>query len=271
MSFMIALFLTGMIVGAMGAFLGIGGGVVIIPLLTIVFKFPIHEAVATSLALVVANSVAASYKYLSKGTVNMKVGYSVAIFSCIGAIIGSIASVNMPERFLYLILGTAQVVTVAIMLINRKRKSAPKQVLTAGEYSYYDEAEKLQVYYTPARLKPVYGVSTVAGVLSGLVGVGGGVFLVPAMNLLGRLPMKVATATSSFLMGYTATAGGIIFFLAGYTRADTFVCMLPGIFLGTAISVRFVAKVNNAKLQLYFMFFVLLVAINMYYRGIFGG
>ncbi len=264
-------FLCGCIVGLMGAFLGIGGGVIIIPILTILLGYPIHEAVATSLAVVVANSVATSYTYMGSGMVNLRLGLVIAVFSILGSLIGGVIGLNASARALYLTLGCAQIITSAFMLKKRTAKIVPTEGVGLFSGEFYDPAEKQTIRYTPRKLPSAFAVSGVAGVLSGMVGVGGGVFVVPAMNILSGVPIKAATTTSGLIMGFTAAGGGILFFLHGYTQTDVVAAMVPGVFISSRIAARFFAKINSAKIYRSFVIFLIFIAIQMIYRGIKGG
>ncbi|MDR2884128.1 MAG: sulfite exporter TauE/SafE family protein [Deferribacteraceae bacterium] len=266
----ITLFLSGCIVGLAGAFLGIGGGVIIIPLLTVVFNYPVHEAVATSLAIVVANSVSASSKYLKSGIANLPLAFLVAIFTVAGSITGGIISVNTSAKVLYITLACAQFLTLALMLAKPRLMKMAKPKTSGGAFQaeYHDtslgQTTKYGVYHIPS----LCGISGVTGTLSGLVGIGGGVMIVPIMNIFSGIPIKAAVATSSFIMGFTAGGGAIVFFLSGYTRPETIAAMVPGIFLASHFAAGYMHKVNGEKLYKGFMLFLFVVACQMMYRGI---
>jgi uncharacterized membrane protein YfcA len=263
-----AIFLCGCIVGFLGAFLGIGGGVIIIPFLTIVLGYPIHEAIATSLAVVVANSITTSYAYLSGNMVNLRLGFVIALFSILGSVLGGIIGLNATAQALYLTIGAAQMITAIFMLKKRNAEilSGEGGGWLSGEY--YDPAEKKIIRYTPKRLTSVFGVAGAAGVLSGMVGIGGGVFLVPAMNILSRVPIKAVTTTSGLIMGFTAAGGGILYMLHGYTRTNVVAVMFLGIFISTRIAAKHFTKVNSINIYRAFVIFLLFVAVQMIYRGI---
>lgn len=265
-------FLCGICIGFMGAFLGIGGGIIIVPLLTIVFHIPIHEAVATSLVVVVANSIASSGRYITTGIANMRLGLFLSLFSVTGSVIGSHISMNISSKALYLTLGIAQIITVIFMLFNKKliTPGATEVKMTENHLTaeYYDKSTCSTVRYTPVKTLPIAGLTAISGMLAGLVGVGGGVFVVPTMNIVGKIPIKAATSTSGFMMGFTAAAGGILFFLSGYTNPRIACEMIPGIFLATAIGTRLFSKVKSEKIYKIFILFLAVIAVQMIYKGL---
>jgi uncharacterized membrane protein YfcA len=267
---LLTLFLSGCIVGLMGAFLGVGGGVIIIPLLTIGFGFPIHEAVATSLAIVVANSISTSGKYLPTGMANLPLAFTIGCFTVIGSIIGSMISVNVSAKVLYITLACAQFMTLGFMLAKPMllKRAKPKVGVGAHPIEYYDAATKQMVKYSVHNLPQTTALSGTTGVLSGMVGIGGGVMIVPIMNIVSGVPIKAAVATSSLLMGLTAAGAGIVFFFSGYTRPEVVGAMLPGVFLASWLATSYMGKVNSDKLYKGFMVFLFFVACQMMYRGL---
>ena len=234
-----------------------------------VMGYSIHEAIATSLAVVVANSIITSCAHLSNNIVNLRLGFCIAVFSALGSIAGGLIGLSASEQALYLTLGCAQITTAVFMLKKRRVEVLPSEGtgLLSGEY--YDAAEKRTIRYTPGKLLPTFGVASAAGALSGMVGVGGGVFFVPAMNILSGIPIKAATATSGLIMGFTAAGGGVLYMAHGYTQTDVVAAMVPGMFISAQIAAKYFTKVNSVRIYQAFVIFLLFVALQMIYRGLF--
>jgi uncharacterized membrane protein YfcA len=265
--------LTGLGVGFMGAFLGVGGGVIVVPILAVIFHIPIHTAIGTSLAIVVANSMAASSRYLSGGYANLNLALALGFFSALGAIGGSNISLFLPAGYIFISLGAAQLITAGFMLKGDRLKERFKvrTVVRRGALlngSYYELSTGEQLTYTPQRLPFLMTVAVMSGLLSGLVGIGGAIFIIPAMNLIAGVPIKAAIPTSGFMMGFTAVSGAMVFYLNGHIDPLVFSSVVPSTFLSSLITVRLFKNASSAKVYNGFILFIILLALFMIYRGI---
>jgi uncharacterized membrane protein YfcA len=265
--------LTGLAVGFMGAFLGVGGGVIVVPILAVIFHIPIHTAIGTSLAIVVANSMAASSRYLSGGYANLNLALALGFFSALGAIGGSNISLFLEAGYIFIALGAAQLITAGFMIKgdSLKEKFKVNVVTQDGAIlngSYYELSTKELLTYTPQRLPFLMTVAVLSGFLSGLVGIGGAIFIIPAMNLIAGVPIKAAIPTSGFMMGFTAVSGALVFYLNGHIDPMVFSSVVPSTFLSSLITVRLFKNASSVKVYNVFIVFLILLALFMVYRGI---
>lgn len=269
MEYPLLMFVSGIGAGILGGFLGLGGGIIIIPLLAVVFGYPIHEAVATSLALVVANSIVTSSKYLKSGIANLQIALFIGLFSAVGSVAGSLISINVSGKVIYTTLGCMQMTTLIFMQLKSRLVKNNGLILTDSVFSgeYHDPAIDKTIRYSMANPAPMGAVAGITGVLSGMVGVGGSVIVVPVMNIISKVPMKAAAATSALVMGFTGVGGGIVFMLGGYTRPDVIAVMVPAIFIGSRLAAMAMNKVKGETVYRIFMVFLFVIACQMLYKG----
>ena len=241
------LLLLGVIVGILGAILGIGGGIVMVPVLTFLFDMPVHNAIAVSLVVITANSMSTSAVYLKTGTANLNLGIALSIASVAGALIGSKTAVHLPQSTVMIILGVIQFIMAYLTYIKMKKGSKNHSGAKTG-YNFL--------------------FSAFSGVFSGLSGAGGGAMIIPGMNLISDIPIKAATATSSFIIGFTAAAGSIVYMQAGYVDVKVVCSIILGIYAGTTISMRYFSKITDKKVSYLLIALLLLVAFQMLYEGV---
>jgi uncharacterized membrane protein YfcA len=219
---------SGVFAGGVGAMVGIGGGLLLVPILVLGFSVPIHVAVATSLVAVVTTSLAAGSVYVGEGLANMRLGMTLEIATTFGAIAGSVFAAVLPERLLAGVFAAFTALTAVMLVVTGREETPPVEAarpkgrgfeLPGGlAGSFYDERAGRMVPYRAERLPLGLGVSFVAGGVSGLLGVGGGFLKVPAMHLGMRVPIKVAAATSNFMIGVTAAASLSIYYQRGFVH-----------------------------------------------------
>lgn len=273
--FSIILLLGSIFAGFIGALTGLGGGIIIVPMLTLGLGVPMKYAVAASLISVIGTSSGAAAAYVKEGITNMKVGMFLQIATTIGAIIGAIIVVwiKIPVDILGIIFGLVLLFTA---VMTAQKKADYRIPIIAGSM-----AEKLQLFGTfPQNGKdisygsknPILGslVMTVAGFLSGLLGVGGGIFKVLAMDNIMRLPFKVSTTTSNFMIGVTALASSIIYFMGGYVVPQIAAPILIGIILGAMLGSKVLLRIKVNSLKKIFAIVVAIIAIYMMYNGFAG-
>lgn len=274
-NFSIILLIGSIFAGFIGALTGLGGGIIIVPLLTLGLGVPMKYAVAASLISVIGTSSGAAAAYLKEGITNMKVGMFLQIATTIGAILGAVMVilVDIPVDFIGIAFGLVLLITA---VLTAQKKPDHLEPIVPGS-----TAEKLQLNGTfPLNGKLVsYGarspflgsvVMAVAGFLSGLLGVGGGVFKVLAMDNIMRLPFKVSTTTSNFMIGVTALASSIIYFAGGYVVPEVVGPILIGIILGAMLGSKVLVKINVGLLKRIFAVIVAIIAVYMIYNGYVG-
>lgn len=266
------LILLGVAVGILGAILGIGGGIIMVPVLTFFFNMPIHNAIAISLVVITANSMSTSAVYLKTGTANLNLGIALSTASVIGALIGSKIAVLLPQSTVMFILGIIQLIMAYLTYLKMKKGSKEHIENIENKSFFYGEfvdlATKKLVKYNPVKIGYNFLFSCFSGVFSGLSGAGGGAMIIPGMNLISNIPIKAATATSSFIIGFTAAAGSIVYMQAGYVDVKVACSIILGIFAGTMISMRYFSKITDKKVSYLLIILLLIVAFQMMYEGV---
>lgn len=210
--------------GSVGSLIGLGGGVFLVPILVLGFGFEVQVAVAASLLSVVANSCGSAATYVEHGLTSLRIGMFLESSTVIGGLLGAILAVTLlATRANLIALAFAPVILLAIVLMLRTPRGASLEPPTPSPLaerlrlrgSYVDPSTGATIVYQASRPGPGLMLTGLAGFGSGLLGVGGGIFNVPAMNGVMGLPLRVATATSTFKIGLTAAAGVLVYFLAG--------------------------------------------------------
>ncbi len=266
------LILLGVIVGILGAVLGIGGGIIMVPVLTFLFDMPVHNAIAVSLVVITANSMSTSAVYLKTGTANLNLGTALSTASVTGALIGSKIAVLLPQSTVMIVLGVIQIIMALLTYIKVKTgtkvhsENLEKKSFFYGEF--IDAATNKKVKYNPVKTGYSFLFSCFSGIFSGLSGAGGGALIIPGMNLISNVPIKAATATSSFIIGFTAAAGSIVYMQAGYVDVKVSCSIIMGIFAGTYISMRYFSKITDKKVSYLLIALLLIVAFQMMYEGV---
>ncbi|MBN1948069.1 MAG: sulfite exporter TauE/SafE family protein [Bradymonadales bacterium] len=256
---LVGLVVLGLLAGWLGAVIGIGGGIVIVPTLVLLFGLDIRVAVASSLVAVVATSTAAGSAYVGEGLANMRLGMSLEIATTLGGVTGGVTAVLLPESVIGVVFAAMMVVTATLMARKREESErAPLRPVRTGEVAaaspkegweqrgglggaYYDAHLGTLVTYRAQRLHVGSAVSFFAGILSGLLGVGGGFMKVPAMNLGMGVPIKVAAATSNFMIGVTAVSSLFVYFARGFIHPLVAVPVVLGV-TGGAVTGAFMSQ-----------------------------
>jgi uncharacterized membrane protein YfcA len=245
----------GLIAGLFGSLLGLGGGVLIIPMLTLVFGIPMKEAVGTSLICVIATSSGAASLYVKKHLADIRLGMTLELASTVGAIAGGlVAGIIKPE--VLAILFSLLLVYIAFSM-TRKRTEKNLQADSSSPQDY-------EVNNLPLGM----GASFFAGNISGLLGVGGGVIKVPTMYLLMGVPLKTAAATSNFMIGVTATAGAFVYFARGEVDLLVSGTTMIGVFLGALIGSRMLNLIKTEYLKRAFIIVLLYLSLEMLLKGL---
>lgn len=268
----------GLFAGWLGAVIGIGGGVVVVPAMVAGFGYDIRVAVATSLVAVVATSTAAGSAYVGEGLANMRLGMTLEIATTIGGITGGLVAVLVSRSVIAGLFAVMMVVTAVLLVSSRDEhgggpdedEAAPAGSLEQGYElpgrlagAYFDHHQQAVVPYEAARLGAGAAVSAVAGVVSGMLGVGGGFLKVPAMTLGMRVPIKVAAATSNFMIGVTATSSLFIYFARGYVHPLVAAPLTIGVVAGALAGAHTSARVSPLVLRRILVAVLVFVALQM--------
>jgi uncharacterized membrane protein YfcA len=258
----------GFTAGSLGALLGLGGGVLLIPFLVIVLGIPMHQAIATSIIAVIATSSAGAAMNLERRIVNIRLGMLLEIATVSGAIFGGITA-NYLSAGVLTKLFSALLVIVAVIMIWRIRQHKGKEIIRTNGIlpgTFTDDASGKTVAYTVKRIPSTIFVSIVAGNVSGLLGVGGGLFKVPAMNILSGIPMKAATATSNFMIGVTAAASAFIYFAHGHLNPFVASAAALGVLAGSMTGIYISRRIHTKLLTWIFIIFIFGISIQLYLK-----
>ncbi len=259
---------TGIVTGILGALLGIGGGIILIPFLVIVLKVPMHTAIATSIVSIIATSSAAASVYVEHGQTNIRLGMLLEITTTLGAIFGGLTAIMISGMLLKKIFAVIIIVMGGLMWRRARDPVERKPEFVEGARlngSYFDGATNMRVQYTVRRLPVGLGISFLAGNISGLLGVGGGVLKVPAMNLFCGVPMKAATATSNFMIGVTAVASAFIYYASGHVNPLLTGATVIGVLGGSTLGTRIGYRIHGKLLTGMFALLMIVIAIRMFF------
>ncbi|HEY2826054.1 MAG TPA: sulfite exporter TauE/SafE family protein [Pirellulales bacterium] len=278
----------GMATGVVGAILGTGGGVFLIPLLLLAFHVPMHYAVATSIISVVATSTAVASVNVERGTANMRLGMTLEIATALGAICGGWTAGLLPASWLETLFAISLLPTAILMWRGVTENSTeggeniaptdgtfPEKTPASNSFigslagRYFDSRLGREIVYRVRRIWAGLGISFVAGNLSGLLGIGGGVFKVPALHLACGVPIRAAAATSNFMIGVTATASAFLYFGRGEIRPALTAGVALGVIAGSAIGSWLSPKVQGPVVKKLFAVLLLAAAVQMLVR-VFG-
>jgi uncharacterized membrane protein YfcA len=270
----LVLLVGGVAAGVFGSLLGLGGGVLIVPLLTLGFGLPLRESVSVSLVSVIVTSSAGASVYLQKHVANLRLGMVLELFSASGALVGGLVAFMLSEQALAGLFA-GLLVWVAISMLRRSdggSAAVPASVAVdraadvSGEPSFTDTLGGPG--YRVHRLRVGMAGSALAGLVSALLGVGGGIIKVPTMHLAMGVPLKVSTATSNMMIGITATSSAVIYLLRG--QIDPFVAgpTAIGVFAGATLGSRIAHRVDTRLLRLLFVAVLLYTAFEMAQRAL---
>ena len=267
------IFAGSLLAGSIGALIGLGGGILLVPLLTLVFGLPIHYAIGTSIIAVIATSSGSAAAYVRDHLTNVRVGLFLEVATTIGAVSGAFLAGLLVPSSLFVIFGTILLVS-AVPLLFKLGEELPTNVRNdrlanwlhlSSSYPDYRQGKEVsyQVTHTPQGLVMMYA----AGVISGLLGIGSGVFKVIAMDTIMKLPLKVSTTTSNFMIGVTATASAGIYFARGDIPPLIAAPVALGVLAGAFIGSHLLMRLSNRALRMIFLPIMALIAIQMVLRG----
>jgi uncharacterized membrane protein YfcA len=263
----------GIAAGLFGSLLGLGGGILIVPLLTLGFGLPLLTAVGVSLVCVIMTSGAAAGVYLERHVANLRLGMTLELFTACGALAGGLIAFLLPERVLE---GLFSALLLYVAITMARRRDQPSKDPN-GEATDAAAPTDGLAGLAAALSGPGYRIrrlgfgaigSVFAGIISALLGVGGGLVKVPVMHVLMGVPLRVATATSNLMIGITASASAIIYLLRGgidpYVAAPTGI----GVFLGASLGSRVAHRIDLRVLRVLFVVILLYTAVQMIQRAL---
>lgn len=254
-----------MIASIFGSMLGLGGGVFIVPLFTLVLGVDPIIAIGASAVCVVTNSVVGSRRHLDNHYVNFKLAMILQSTTATGAIIGALIALAVNANILKALLGL-MLIYAAFSILRGSKTAIPSVPADTPDplhlmYDYDERGETIR--YVPQRINVGLGVSGLAGVLSGMLGIGGGLIQVPVMNLLMRIPLRAAAGTSSFMVGMTSVATAAVFYANGKIDPTVTAPAMVGVLLGSSFGSALTKRVKLQQLVAVFVVVMVALAISM--------
>ena len=273
-TFTIVLFLGAIFAGFLGSLTGLGGGVVVIPLLTLGFGVDMRYAIGAALVTSIASSSGAAAAYIKEGITNVRIGMFLEIATTTGAVMGAIIAMYLDKQYIAIIFG-------CVLIFSAVRNITKKDLDTNQPTKGDKLGEKLKlngsyptkdgiVHYRIHNVAGGYSLMTLAGILSGLLGIGSGALKVLAMDTAMKIPFKVSTTTSNFMVGVTAAASAVIYLQRGYIDPGLAMPIVVGVLIGAFIGSKILPKANVKKLRLLFSIVIFVLALSMMYNGIAG-
>lgn len=259
--------------GLVGSLTGLGGGVIIIPLLTLGLGVDIHYAIGASIISVIATSSGSAAAYVKEGITNIRIGMFLEIATTISAIIGAIVTVFINPSYIAVIFGLILLFSAAMMLRKKVDRSDND---TSGRLSLFFKLNGTYPSETGLKKYAVHNVvggflmMFIAGIISGLLGIGSGALKVVAMDNVMRIPFKVSTTTSNFMMGVTAAASAIVYLHRGQIDPGIAMPVTVGVLLGATIGSKILVNTKTDKLKIVFAVVVAFLALQMIYNGLSG-
>ncbi len=269
--FISLLFATSLFAGFLGALTGLGGGVVIVPVLTLLFKVDIRYAIGASLVSVIATSSGTAVAYIREGLSNVRIGMFLEVATTLGALLGAYLTAKISSHWIAIVFG---VVLLYSAIESSRQKSA--QVSTLPPNPLASRLELHGTYpgpngdesYSAQRVPLGFGIMFGAGALSGLLGIGSGAVKVLAMDQAMKLPFKASTTTSNFMIGVTAAASAGIYLSRGYIEPGIAMPVMLGVLIGSLFGTRVLVKARVTTLKSLFALVIVLLGCEMIYNGI---
>jgi uncharacterized protein len=275
--FVVILALFAVAAGFVGALLGLGGGIFLVPVMIVLFGVDAQTAIVASLVSVIATSSGSAAAYVKEGLSDLRIAMFLEVATVLGGILGAVISVTLLSgRSQLLTLIFVPIVVLAAVLMYRTRavdvRPDPPRDAWADRLHlhgrYFDATHNRRIDFRVTGTKPGLLVSGAAGVVSALLGVGGGMFYVPGMNALMNVPFRVASATSNFMIGVTATAGALVYLLFGHLAVGLAAPVAVGVLLGSLWGARVHRTAPAASLKKLFIPILGIAALVLLLRGL---
>ena len=277
------MFIASIAAGLLGALVGIGGGILIVPILTIAFKVPVQYAIGASIVAVIGTSSGAASAFVKDRISNFKIGTFLNLATTVGAVIGSVTSIFLIRSdlqwIIYLVFGVV-LISSAYDLYRKSRRERrlskaeinviPNKLADSLELKgeYHDTVLNQRIEYVAAQVPGGFAIMVIAGLLSGLLGIGSGTLKVLGMDILMKLPFKVSTTTTNIMIGVTAAASAGIFFLKGYVNLLIVGPVAIGVVAGSFLGSRLVQRSRPISLRIIFIIVLVVAGIEMLQKGL---
>jgi len=274
LTFSLLLLIISYLAGFVGALTGLGGGIVLIPALVLLFHVDIHYAMGASLISVMATSSGTAIAYLKNGYINIRIGMFLETGAVIGALLGAILVAYLSTNLIAVIFG----LFLFLSAFFTWKRNEEKEIPATASHPWSEYLRLNGSVPTTKGIKPykvqnaplALFIMTIAGSLSGLLGIGSGALKVLAMDQAMRLPYKVSTTTSNFIIGITAAVGAGVYFSYGYINPVLTFPVLIGVLFGALTGARTLTKIASKTLRTGFAIVILVLGIEMIYKGISG-
>jgi len=267
------LFGTSVFAGLLGALTGLGGGVVIVPVLVLLFKVDLRYSIGASLISVIATSSGAAAAYVREGLSNIRIGMFLEIATTLGALLGAYLTARISTHAIAVVFGIVLLYSAYVSFRGRlrdvhgtKEKGLAAKLKLHGTYSVLSQPK----YYSAQRVPLGFGIMFGAGTLSGLLGIGSGAVKVLAMDQVMGLPFKISTTTSNFMIGVTAAASAGIYLAKGYIDAGIAMPVMLGVLVGSVLGSKLLVRARVASLKLVFCLVILALGLEMIFSGLTG-
>jgi len=270
----LGIFAVSVAAGVVGALAGVGGGILVIPALTVGFGVDIHLAVGASIVSVIATSSGAAAAYVRDRMADMRVGMFLELATTTGAVCGALLASVVAPAFLYVLLGLVLLGSAGMQTWRLEEETppaaspSPLAVRLRLESSYPDRKLGREIPYSARRIPLGFVLMWIAGLVSGLLGIGSGVLKVLAMDGAMRLPMKVSSATSNFMIGVTAAASAGIYLHRGDVDPQIAAPVALGVLAGALVGARLLHRVSNRSVRLVFLPVLVAVGVETIGRGL---
>ncbi len=274
LTFTIILLISAYLAGLLGSLTGLGGGVVVIPVLTLAFGVDFHYAIGAALVASIATSSGSGSAYVKEGITNVRLGMFLEIATTIGAVAGALIASWLNNSAIAIIYGLVLILTAAM----QQRQKSDHNGVVGSEmarrmrlFGTFPQKDGTKKAYQLKHVGGGFSVMLIAGVLSGILGIGSGVLKVIAMDGIMKVPFKVSTTTSNFMMGVTACASAVVYIQRGNIVPGIACPVLIGVLFGALTGARLLKSLDVRTLRRIFCIAILLVAMNMIYQGWTGG
>lgn len=271
--FTLLLWLVSALTGFLGALTGLGGGVLLVPVLTLLFRVDIHYAIGATVVSVIATSSGAAAAYVKEGFTNIRIGMFLEIATTLGAVLGTLLLARVSTGFVGIVFGLMLLFSAYLSWQSEpdvKPLATPDRFSALlrmnGSYPTPQGQRSYQVYRVPAG----FGLMALAGALSGLLGIGSGAMKVLAMDQVMRIPFKVSTTTSNFMIGVTAATTAGILLRRGYIDPGLAMPVMLGVLLGSMLGAKALMKMHTKILRMVFSVVIAIMAIEMIFNALTG-
>jgi hypothetical protein len=264
------LFATSVVAGLLGSLTGLGGGVVIVPVLTLLFKVDIRYAIGASLVSVIATSSGAAVAYVREGLSNIRIGMFLEVATTLGALLGAYLTAKLSGHVIAIVFGIVLLYSAYSTFRSKSHEHStaePTPLATKLEMTGSFQGDAGQENYSAQHIPLGFGIMFGAGTLSGLLGIGSGAVKVLAMDQAMKLPFKVSTTTSNFMIGVTAAASAGIYLFRGYIAPALAMPVMLGVLVGSLIGTRILLKAKVATLKVLFTLVIVVLGLEMMYSG----